>query len=151
MKKPLPDGKAAIKRYADLLADIKSRIRQGQHRAVMSANEEMLHMYWDIGRMVAAKQDAQGWDAAVIPRLAVDLPSDMPEIKGFSERNIRRMIQFYKEYIKLLSIWPRPVAKLKTNDALPAAQTVGGAPRSSTGRCATAVGPQCHPQWPLPC
>jgi hypothetical protein len=104
MKKPLPGDKAVIKRYADLLADIKSRIRQGQHRAVMSANKEMLHMYWDIGRMVAAKQDAQGWGTAVIPRLAVDLRSDMPEIKGFSERNIRRMIQFYKEYQKLFSI-----------------------------------------------
>ena len=51
----------------------------------MSANAEMLRLYWDIGRMVAKKQDAEGWGAAVIPRLAVDLPNDLPEIKGFSE------------------------------------------------------------------
>ncbi len=67
MKKPLPGNKVAIKHYGDLLADIKSRIRQAQNRAVMSANAEMLRLYWDIGRMVAAKQDVEGWGAAVIP------------------------------------------------------------------------------------
>ena len=92
MKKTLPGDKTVMKRYGDLLADIKTRIRQAQNRAVMSANTEMLRMYWDIGRMITAKQDAEGWGAAVIPRLAVDLRNDLPEIKGFSERNIGRMI-----------------------------------------------------------
>jgi hypothetical protein len=36
MKKPLPDDKVVIKRYSDSLADIKSRIRQAQNRAVTS-------------------------------------------------------------------------------------------------------------------
>jgi hypothetical protein len=49
----------------------------------MSANAEMLCVYWwDIGRMVAVKQDAEWWGAAVIPRLAVGLCNDMPEIKA---------------------------------------------------------------------
>jgi hypothetical protein len=42
MKKPLPDDKVVIKRYSDSLADIKSRIRQAQNRAVTSANAEYL-------------------------------------------------------------------------------------------------------------
>jgi predicted nuclease of restriction endonuclease-like (RecB) superfamily len=112
MKTSLPADKAATKRYGDLLADIKTRVRLAQNRAVMSANAEMLRMYWDIGRMVAVKQEVEGWGAAVIPRLAADLHNDMPEIKGFSERNMRRMIQFYKEYPRLFSIWPQAVAKL---------------------------------------
>ncbi len=112
MKTKIPADKTTMNRYEDLLADIKTRVRQAQNRAVMSANAEMLSMYWDIGRMVAVKQDAEGWGAAVIPRLSTDLHDDLPEIKGFSERNIRRMIQFYKEYPRLFSIWPRPVAKL---------------------------------------
>ncbi|MBC2712908.1 MAG: DUF1016 domain-containing protein [Desulfosarcina sp.] len=101
-----------MRRYGDLLADIKTRIRQAQNRAVMSANAEMLHMYWDIGRMVAKKQDAEGWGAAVIPRLAVDLRNDLPEIKGFSERNLGRMIAFFRAYSNLDEILPQPVAKL---------------------------------------
>jgi predicted nuclease of restriction endonuclease-like (RecB) superfamily len=119
MKKPLPGGKADIKRYGDLLADIKKRIRQAQNRAVMSANAEMLHLYWDVGQMVAARQEAEGWGAGVIPRLADDLHNELPELKGFSNRNIRRMIQFYKEYPGLFLIWPRPVAKLDGAKALP--------------------------------
>jgi predicted nuclease of restriction endonuclease-like (RecB) superfamily len=65
-----------------------------------------------IGRMVSAKQAAEGWGTAVIARLAKDLRSDIPDIKGFSERNVRRMIQFYKAYQDLFEIWPRSVAKL---------------------------------------
>jgi len=112
MKKPHIGDKAAMRRYGDLLADIKICIRQAQNRAVMSANAEMLRMYWDIGRMVAKKQDAEGWGAAVIPRLAVDLRNDLPEIKGFSERNLGRMIAFFRAYSNLDEILPQPVAKL---------------------------------------
>jgi predicted nuclease of restriction endonuclease-like (RecB) superfamily len=119
MKKLLPGDKTVMKRYGNLLADIKTRIRQAQNRAAMSANAEMLRMYWDIGRMIIVKQDAEGWGTAVIPRLSVDLRGDLPGIKGFSERNMRRMIQFYKEYPGLFLIWPRPVAKLDDATAPP--------------------------------
>jgi predicted nuclease of restriction endonuclease-like (RecB) superfamily len=119
MKKLFFNNKPAMTLYGDLLAGIKIRIRQAQNRAVMSANAEMLCLYWDIGRMVAEKQDAEGWGTAVIPRLSLDLRSDLPKIKGFSERNIRRMIQFYKEYPGLFLNWPRPVAKLGDAAASP--------------------------------
>jgi len=111
MKKTVPTDKDAIKNYGDLLADIKTRIRQAQTRAVMSANAEMILMYWDIGRMVAAKQDSEGWGTAVIPRLAADLHNDLPAIKGFSERNIGRMIAFFRAYPGMPGILPQTVAK----------------------------------------
>ena len=62
--------------------------------------------------MIAERQQFEGWGAGVIPRLAVDLKNDLSEKKGFSERNLRLMIQFYKEYPSLYSIWQPPVAKL---------------------------------------
>jgi hypothetical protein len=34
----------------------------------------------------------------VIPRLARELRNDLPEVKGFSERNIKLMVQFAHEY-----------------------------------------------------
>jgi predicted nuclease of restriction endonuclease-like (RecB) superfamily len=95
--------------YRDLLADIKTRIRSAQHRAALSANAEMILLYWDIGRMIAARQEREGWGAGVIPRLAVDLKNDLPEEKGFSERNLGRMIAFFRAY----SILPQPVANLE--------------------------------------
>jgi len=112
VKKTLTGDKMAMRGYGDLLANIKTRIREAQNRAVMSANAEMIYMYWDIGRMVAVKQDTEGWGAAVIPRLAADLRNDLPEIKGFSERNIGRMIAFFRAYPGMNEILPQPVAKL---------------------------------------
>ncbi|WP_295441189.1 DUF1016 N-terminal domain-containing protein, partial [uncultured Thiodictyon sp.] len=104
--------------YRDLLGDIKTRVRQAQHRAALSANAEMILMYWDIGRMIAARQEQEGWGAGVIPRLALDLKNELPEQKGFSERNIKRMVQFWSAYPSLFQIGPRPVAQL-----LPATET----------------------------
>jgi predicted nuclease of restriction endonuclease-like (RecB) superfamily len=97
--------------YADLLNDIKTRIRQAQVKATLSANAEMILMYGDIGRMIHQRQQKEGWGTAVIPRLAKDIREDVTEVKGFSERNIGRMIAFYREYSEIFTILPRPVAK----------------------------------------
>ena len=96
--------------YPVLLKEIKDRIRQGQIKATMSANAEMLLLYWDIGRIIAEKRSAEGWGAKTIQRLALDIRNDLPEVKGFSERNLKRMYAFYDEY-KLLSIRPLAVAQ----------------------------------------
>jgi predicted nuclease of restriction endonuclease-like (RecB) superfamily len=98
--------------YRNLLADIKTRVRQAQIRAALSANAEMLLLYWDIGRMIAARQQQEGWGAGVIPRLAADLKNELPEEKGFSETNIKRMVRFSEAYPLLFPIGPRPVAQL---------------------------------------
>lgn len=112
-KKPTkPDAlSAAVGGYAGLLADIKQRIRTAQVRTAMAGNASMLMLYWEIGGMLAERQKKAGWGAAALPRLAVDLQSDLPEVKGFSARNMRRMIQFHQQYPALFAIWPLPVAK----------------------------------------
>ncbi|MDD5298829.1 MAG: PDDEXK nuclease domain-containing protein [Rhodocyclaceae bacterium] len=84
--------------YPGLLAEIRRRIRQGQARAILAVNQELLALYWDIGCLIDARQKSEGWGAAVIPRLAKDLHNELPEEKGFSERNIKLMVQFYREY-----------------------------------------------------
>jgi predicted nuclease of restriction endonuclease-like (RecB) superfamily len=97
--------------YADLLGDIKARIRQAQIKATLSANAEMILMYWDIGRLIHQRQQLEGWGTGVIPRLAADLKNELPEVKGFSERNIGYMIRFAHEY-GASPILQQPVAKL---------------------------------------
>jgi len=98
--------------YAELLNDVKSRIRQAQIRAGLSANLEMLGLYLDIGRIVDQRQRDGGWGSGIIPRLAKDIRNELPEVKGFSERNIKRMRVFYCEYNKLI-IGPQPVPQLE--------------------------------------
>ena len=43
--------------------DIKLRVRQGQLRANLKANAEMLAAYWEIGKMIHQRQQIEGWGA----------------------------------------------------------------------------------------
>ncbi len=97
--------------YARLLGRIKDRIRESQARAVSSANAELIRLYWDIGRIPDKRQVREGYGTAVIPRLARDLRNELPEVKGFSERNMGRMIAFCRAYPRPAELLPRPVAK----------------------------------------
>ena len=103
--------------YSGLLVEIKICIRTAQSRASLSANAEMIAMYWDIGRMIHQRQQMEGWGTGIIPRLATDLKNQLPEIKGFSERNIGYMIRFAREY-EPSPILQQPVAKLESPNNL---------------------------------
>jgi hypothetical protein len=48
----------------------------------------------------------------VIPRLASELKNELTELKGFSERNIGRMISFYRASRYAGEILPQPAAQL---------------------------------------
>lgn len=98
--------------YATLLQQIKARVALAQKKAIYAANEEMLTMYWDIGKMLSESQKQIGWGNNALEQLSKDLKNDYPKVKGFSPRNCRCMIQFYKEYNQGLTIWQQPVAKL---------------------------------------
>jgi predicted nuclease of restriction endonuclease-like (RecB) superfamily len=78
----------------------------------MLGNASTLMLYWEIGGVLVERQKNEGWGAGVLPRLEADLKNELPEEKGFSERNMRRMIQFYREYPDLLSIRTQPVSEL---------------------------------------
>ncbi|QTA78119.1 DUF1016 [Desulfonema limicola] len=101
-----------ITQYNELLTTIKIYIRKAQVRAVLSANSEMLMLYWDIGRIIYDRQQKEGWGTAVVPKLSKDIRNELPEIKGFSVRNLQRMIRFYKEYSPLDRKVPQAVAQL---------------------------------------
>jgi len=116
--------------YGNLLSDIKTRIRQAQVKATISANAEMIAMYWDIGRMIYERQQHEEWRTGVIPRLAKDIRNELPKVKGFSERNIRYMFRLAREYGNP-AILQQAVAKLQqpeNKDVLKAPQAVGQLP-----------------------
>ncbi|MCK5493244.1 MAG: DUF1016 domain-containing protein, partial [Candidatus Omnitrophica bacterium] len=79
--------------YDKLFKAVKMRIRKAQVKAVLSVNAELIYMCRDIGRMIGERQQKEGWGAQVIPKLSRDIRNDLPEIKGFSERNIGYMIR----------------------------------------------------------
>lgn len=105
-----------LTRYASLLAEIKRRIQSAQMRAVLAVNGELIRLYWQVGQLLHERQAAEGWGAAVIPRLARDLGNELPEVKGFSERNLKLMLQFFRAYPSLFAATPEigqpPVAQM---------------------------------------
>ncbi|NUO19836.1 hypothetical protein HUU59_10340 [bacterium] len=80
--------------YADLLAELKQRIRSTQVRAVVAVNRELVLLYWEIGREILRRQEAEGWGTKVIERLAADLRAEFPEMTGLSARNLKYMQKF---------------------------------------------------------
>ena len=85
---PAPEG------YADWLHELKSRIHTAQQRATLAVNRELVLLYWQIGRDILARQAMQGWGAKVIERLAQDLRTAFPDMKGFSRANLMYMRAF---------------------------------------------------------
>jgi len=112
-----------LQRYRNILGDIKRRIREAQVRSALAVNSEMLHLYFDIGRMLIDRQLTEGWGAAVLPRLAKDLRNELPGVQGFSERNLSYMIRFAREYPDFSILQPL-AAKLKNSPNNPLCQAV---------------------------
>lgn len=102
-----------IEKYQSLLGDIKTAIQQARLRAVLAVNTELILLYWQTGKMIAERQQQEGWSAKVIPRLAIDLRNEFANLKGFSERNLGYMLRFAQEYPES-SILQQPVAKLES-------------------------------------
>lgn len=109
--------------YATLLKQVKARVAFAQKKAIYAANEELLSMYWDIGKLLSESQKQIGWGNNALEQLANDLKNDYPKVKGFSVRNCQVMIQFYNEYNQLFTNAQRAVAHLEdTNLILPVKQ-----------------------------
>ena len=80
--------------YHDWLAELKNRIHQSQQRAALAVNRELVLLYWQIGHDILERQAQQGWGTKVIDRLAHDLRTAFPDMKGFSPRNLKYMRTF---------------------------------------------------------
>jgi len=84
--------------YAELLGDLKRRIRAAQIRAVTRVNRELVLLYWEIRHGILEQQVRSGWGAKVIDQLAGDLRREFPEMKGISPRNFKYMRAFAAAY-----------------------------------------------------
>jgi hypothetical protein len=75
-------GPAAPLRHAELLQQLKTRIRGAQVRAALAVNRELVLLYWSIGRDILQGQNAEGWGSKVIDRIAHDLQNEFPGWKA---------------------------------------------------------------------
>ncbi len=89
------DGKGLVPAtYPELLGELKGRIHAARMRATLAANQELVLLYWDMGRAILERQEREGWGARIIDRLSADLGRAFPDMKGLSPRNLKYMRSF---------------------------------------------------------
>jgi len=98
--------------YEEFLRDLKARIHSAQIKAALSVNQELIRLYWEIGKAILERQEQAGWGNAVVERLAKDLRHEFPELTGFSRSNIWRMRAFYLAYTREIQKLAQPVREL---------------------------------------
>lgn len=86
------------KNYGTILLGLKEKIRQARQRASLKVNQELLSVYWEIGKVILEQKEEQGWGSKVIKQLALDLKTEFPDMKGFSDRNLIYMQTFAAAY-----------------------------------------------------
>ena len=69
-----------------------------QYTALKAVNQELVGLYWDIGRMIVQRQAVEGRGKAVVKRLSDYLQREFPSVGGFSAQNRCYMRQFCSEH-----------------------------------------------------
>ncbi|HCS20840.1 MAG TPA: hypothetical protein DIW47_09825 [Bacteroidetes bacterium] len=78
--------------------DIVQLIKQSRTDAIRAVNTELINLYWNIGKYIIEKLEKSEWGDSVVTELAQLIQQNEPEIRGFSDKNIWRMKQFYETY-----------------------------------------------------
>ena len=104
--KPMTDsGDLALSDdYGLLLDSLKERVRSAQAQARRTVNTQLISLYWSIGQDILTRQEMDGWGSGVIDRLAQDLHTEFPDMKGLSRSNLFYMRGF-------AAAWPEPIVQ----------------------------------------
>ena len=79
-------------------AEVAGIIAAGRRRALTQVNAATVDTYWNVGRYICEKIRSAQWGQGVVQGLAEYLYSKLPDVKGFSDKNLWRMKQFFETY-----------------------------------------------------
>ena len=114
--------------------NIKDLIINSRNNIYNTVNIEMLHLYWNIGRIIMEIQQGNeraGYGDAVVDKLSQRLTNEFG--RGFSKRNLERMRKFYicfpiattvssqlswSHYLELIKINEEPKRKFYIKEAI---------------------------------
>lgn len=78
--------------------DIIHLIQKSRINAIKAVNKELINLYWNIGEYISIKIEQSEWGQGVVSELSNFIQNNHPELKGFSDKNLWRMKQFYETY-----------------------------------------------------
>lgn len=78
--------------------DIVKFIKESRFKAFKIINTELIELYWNIGEYISKKVESSEWGQSVVKDLAEYIQKNESDLKGFSDKNLWRMKQFYESY-----------------------------------------------------
>lgn len=100
--------------YRIWLASIKNRIHAARMKIALSANSELISLYYELGAQICERESTARWGTGFIDAFSKDLKAIFPEVGGFSGKNLRYCRAFFRFYCDS-TIWQQVVAKLPSN------------------------------------
>ena len=86
--------------YNKLVDEIRQLVSHARHQIVYNINIELLYTYWNIGRLIVAKERDKQYDEPSVRQLLISLSKDLTiELgKGFSRSQLTYMRLFYLHF-----------------------------------------------------
>ncbi|MCQ2256224.1 MAG: PDDEXK nuclease domain-containing protein [Bacteroidaceae bacterium] len=81
-----------------MFAEVISMIQATRQNVIRIANTALIDLYWKVGEHLSQKIASSEWGDGVVRQLAEHISHNYPDIKGFSDKNLWRMKQFYETY-----------------------------------------------------
>lgn len=84
--------------YREWISEVSSRFRQSQIKAAVKVNDEMLRFYWQLGKELHDRKNRFSYGQSFYKTISRDLRKELPDVKSFSETNLRYMQKFAELY-----------------------------------------------------
>jgi predicted nuclease of restriction endonuclease-like (RecB) superfamily len=78
--------------------EVLTLIQAAQQKVIATTNQELIKLYWSVGKYISDRITVSEWGQKTIDQLAAFIQTQEPGIKGFEKRNLYRMRQFYETY-----------------------------------------------------
>ena len=104
LHKSKTDKSIFSKNYRSFLIEIKSKIVSARISVARRINNELIKLYWDIGKAIVNRQRKYGWGQSIVEKLASDLQREFGAKYGFSASNLWRMRTFVLAYHKNIKL-----------------------------------------------
>lgn len=77
---------------------VLAQIQQTRTRIFAQVSASLIDLNWHIGQTISQRVQSAGWGKGVVSELARFVAHKDPSTKGFSDKNLWRMKQFYETY-----------------------------------------------------
>jgi predicted nuclease of restriction endonuclease-like (RecB) superfamily len=84
--------------YTNWIEQIKDLVKRTQIKASIIVNQELIKLYWQIGKSLSEASIQKKWGTSVVETLSKELSSTFPNQQGFSRSNLFAMKKLYEFY-----------------------------------------------------